>query len=296
MELQLLSTRPPLPRQLTRDSPSRSTINLSVPGESPRLSLVQNEPAAHQRTGSPSEQRSSCLEQPAPTSAEALPETLAVQTPAVARFSETPAAPAPLPPGREPVVAAERVEMARVSADLLDQLLNNAGEVSIARARLEQQLGSIEFNLGELSRTVTRLKDQLRKLEMETEAQILHRHDNETAHRQEFDPLELDRYSSIQQFSRALAESSNDVGSIQGLLENLIAEAQNLLQQQSRTVTELQNGLMRTRMVSLQRHVQRLARIVRQAAADTGKRAELVVEGASGRTGSTGARAHAAPV
>jgi chemosensory pili system protein ChpA (sensor histidine kinase/response regulator) len=39
---------------------------------------------------------------------------------------------------------------------------------------------------------------------------------------------------------------------------------------------------MRTRMVSVQRHVQRLARIVRQAASDTGKRAELIVEGASG--------------
>jgi chemosensory pili system protein ChpA (sensor histidine kinase/response regulator) len=193
-----------------------------------------------------------------------------------------PAPAAPLPPGREPVVAADRVDMARVSAELLDQMLNNAGEVSISRARLEQQLGSVEFNLGELSRTVTRLKEQLRKLEMETEAQILHRHENEAGHRQEFDPLELDRYSSIQQFSRALAESANDVASIQGLLESLVAEAQNLLQQQSRTVTELQNGLMRTRMVSVQRHVQRLARIVRQAASDTGKRAELVVEGASG--------------
>jgi chemosensory pili system protein ChpA (sensor histidine kinase/response regulator) len=168
-----------------------------------------------------------------------------------------------LPPGREPVPAADRVEMARVSAELLDQLLNNAGEVSIARARLEQQLGSIDFNLGELSRTVTRLKEQLRKLEIETEAQILHRHEHDAAHRQDFDPLELDRYSAIQQFSRALAESANDVASIQGLLENLLGEAQNLLQQQSRTVTELQNGLMRTRMVSLQRHVPRLARIVR---------------------------------
>jgi chemosensory pili system protein ChpA (sensor histidine kinase/response regulator) len=193
-----------------------------------------------------------------------------------------PTAAAPLPPGREPVVVAERVEMARVNAELLDQLLNNAGEVSIARARLEQQLGSIEFNLGELSRTVTRLKEQLRKLEIETEAQILHRHENETGHKQDFDPLELDRYSAIQQNSRSLAESANDVASIQGLLENLIGEAQNLLQQQSRTVTELQNGLMRTRMVSLQRHVPRLARIVRQSAADTGKLAELNIDGAAG--------------
>ncbi|MGB8694893.1 MAG: response regulator, partial [Steroidobacteraceae bacterium] len=191
-------------------------------------------------------------------------------------------APALVPPGREPVAAAERGEMARVSAELLDQLLNNAVEVSIARARLEQQLGAVEFNLGELSRTVTRLKEQLRKLEMETEAQILHRHDQEPRSRQDFDPLELDRYSSIQQFSRALAESASDVASLQQLLESLVAEAQNQLQQQSRTVVELQNGLMRTRMVSLQRHVQRLARIVRQAASDSDKQAELVVEGAAG--------------
>jgi chemosensory pili system protein ChpA (sensor histidine kinase/response regulator) len=191
-------------------------------------------------------------------------------------------APQPVPPGREPVSGGERQEMARVDAELLDQLLNISGEASIARARLEQQLGSFDFNLGELSRTVTRLKEQLRSLEIETEAQILHKHEDESGHRGEFDPLELDRYSSIQQYSRALAETANDVASIQQLLENLAKDTQNLLQQQARTITELQNGLMRTRMVPFQRHVQRLARIVRQAAADTGKRAELNVEGASG--------------
>jgi chemosensory pili system protein ChpA (sensor histidine kinase/response regulator) len=190
--------------------------------------------------------------------------------------------PQPVPPGREPVLVGERQEMARVDADLLDQLLNISGEASIARARLEQQLGSLDFNLGELARTVTRLKEQLRSLEIETEAQILHKHEDEGPHRSEFDPLELDRYSSIQQYSRALAETANDVASIQQLLENLAKDTQNLLQQQARTITELQNGLMRTRMVPFQRHVQRLARIVRQAASDTGKRAELTVEGASG--------------
>ena len=216
------------------------------------------------------------------------PETRAAETiRAEAQLTEPPAeealaAPQPVPPGREPVAPVERQEMARVDADLLDKLLNISGEASIARSRLEQQLGSIDFNLAELSRTVTRLKEQLRSLEIETEAQILHRHEDESGHRSEFDPLELDRYSSIQQFSRALAETANDVASIQQLLENLAKDAQNLLQQQARTITELQNGLMRTRMVPFQRHVQRLARIVRQAASDSGKRAELVVEGASG--------------
>ncbi len=190
--------------------------------------------------------------------------------------------PQAVPPGREPGAEAARPEMARVDAELLDQLLNVSGEVSISRARLEQQVSNIDFNLAELSRTVTRLKEQQRKLEIETEKQILHRHQAEDDHRAEFDPLELDRYSAIQQFSRSLAETASDVASIQQLLETLVQETQNQLQQQARTVTELQNGLMRTRMVPFQRHVQRLGRIVRQAATDTGKRAELHVTGASG--------------
>jgi chemosensory pili system protein ChpA (sensor histidine kinase/response regulator) len=188
----------------------------------------------------------------------------------------------PLLPGREPAAPAERHELARVAAELLDELLNNSGEVSIFRARVEQQMTSIEFNLAELSRTVTRLREQLRKLELETEAQILYKHQEEAHGRAEFDPLELDRYSTIQQLSRALAESVSDVASIEGLLGTLNREGQNLLQQQGRVVADLQNGLMRTRMVPFQRHAQRLMRLVRQAATEAGKQAELVVEGASG--------------
>jgi chemosensory pili system protein ChpA (sensor histidine kinase/response regulator) len=187
---------------------------------------------------------------------------------------------APILPGRE-AAPVERVEMARVDADLLDTMLNNAGEVSIFRARLDQQVNSIDFNLAELARTVTRLKEQLRGLEIETEAQVLHRHQDIEPRRDDFDPLELDRYSALQQFSRALAETSGDVASIQGLLETLTREAQSLLTQQARVITELQNSLMRTRMVPFQRHVQRLTRLVRQAANDTGKRAELAVQGAA---------------
>ena len=187
-----------------------------------------------------------------------------------------------LPPGREPTAPAERQELARVDAELLDNLLNSAGEVSIYRARLEQQFSSVEFNLAELSRVVQRLKEQLRNLELETEAQILNRHQDEGRRRDDFDPLEMDRYSALQQYSRALAESTSDVASVQGLLESQTREAQNLLMQQARVVTDLQNGLMRTRMVPFQRHVPRLTRTVRQVATETGRKVELIVSGATG--------------
>jgi chemosensory pili system protein ChpA (sensor histidine kinase/response regulator) len=121
----------------------------------------------------------------------------------------------------------------------------------------------------------------LRKLEIETEAQIMHGH-QDTLVARDFDPLELDRYSNIQQLSRALAESANDLGSLKDLLKSVTTEAEGLLVQQSRVTAELQDGLMRTRMVPFDRHVPRLTRLVRQVAQEAGKRAELAVEGASG--------------
>ena len=174
-----------------------------------------------------------------------------------------------------------RQEFARINAELLEDLLNAAGEISIYQSRLSQQIKSFEFHVDELEQTITRLRNQLRKLEIETEAQIMHGH-QDTMVARDFDPLELDRYSNIQQLSRALAESASDLGSLKDLLQGVTTEAESLLVQQSRVTAELQDGLMRTRMVPFERHVARLTRLVRQVAQESGKRVELVVEGASG--------------
>ena len=190
--------------------------------------------------------------------------------------------PAPRPAAEPQTARAEaRPEMARIDADLLEDLLNAAGEISIYHSRLSQQVSQIEFHVDEMEQTVARLREQLRKLEIETEAQIMHGH-QDTMVARDFDPLELDRYSNLQQLSRALAESSSDLDSIKDLLRSLSNEAESLLTQQSRVTAELQDGLMRTRMVPFERHVPRFTRLVRQAASEAGKRAELAVEGAAG--------------
>ena len=174
-----------------------------------------------------------------------------------------------------------RQEFARIDAELLESLLNAAGEISIYHSRLSQQITTIEFHVDELEQTVARLREQLRKLEIETEAQIKHGH-QDTVVAEDFDPLELDRYSNIQQLSRALAESASDMSSLKDLLQTVTSDAETLLVQQARVTAELQDGLMRTRMVPFQRHVPRFTRLVRQAAQEAGKQAELAVEGASG--------------
>jgi chemosensory pili system protein ChpA (sensor histidine kinase/response regulator) len=173
-------------------------------------------------------------------------------------------------------------EQIRVRADLLDVLVNHAGEVSIYRSRLEQQIAGFRFNLTEFDATVARLREQLRKLELETEVQILSRYQRTDAGASAFDPLELDRFSQLQQLSRSLSESVSDLSSIQGTFDDLTRQSETLLVQQSRVNTELQEGLMRTRMVPFDSLVPALRRTLRQTAAELGKRAQLKVSGAQG--------------
>jgi len=230
---------------------------------------------------------------PAPSTGEEMPGAEIASTPVVQSGVPTPKFVAPKPRRIElkPTKADEdeaagmrsAQEVVRVRSDLLDNLVNYAGEVSIYRSRLEQQVGSFRTNLVELDTTVSRLRDQLRKLEMETEAQILSRYQREMEDAdKDFDPLELDRFSTLQQLSRALAESVSDLSSLQTLLDDVTRQSETLLLQQSRVSSELQEGLMRTRMVPFDSLVPRLRRILRQTAQELDKRAQLRVLGAQG--------------
>jgi chemosensory pili system protein ChpA (sensor histidine kinase/response regulator) len=213
----------------------------------------------------------------------------ASQAPTAMPSARLPAAPLPellpeLLPERDDEEVRSTQEQIRVRAELLDNLVNHAGEVAIYRSRLEQQVAGYRFNLVELDQTVQRLRSQLRMLEIETEAQIIARFQRE--HREAgmavFDPLELDRFSQLQQYSRALAESVSDLVSIQNMLDELTRQSETLLIQQSRVSAELQDGLLRTRMLPFDTMVPNLRRTLRQAAQEEGKSAQLYVEGAHG--------------
>ncbi len=177
----------------------------------------------------------------------------------------------------------KRGEMVKVQSGLLDDLVNYSGEINIYRSRIEAQIGDYRFNLGELEQTITRLREQLRKLEMETEAQVLYRYAQESDRQnQEFDPLELDRYSILQESSRSLIESISDLYSLHSLMENTTRDSETLLLQQSRVSTDLHEGLMRTRMTPFAGLETRLKRIVRQSARQLDKKVELRLRGADG--------------
>ncbi|EJM20037.1 chemotaxis protein histidine kinase-like protein [Pseudomonas sp. GM21] len=184
-----------------------------------------------------------------------------------------------------PVPQAEAgADMVKVSAELLDDLVNLAGETSIFRGRIEQQVNDAQVTLSEMETTIERMRDQLRRLDTETQGRILSRQqvDAERQGYEEFDPLEMDRHSQLQQLSRALFESASDLLDLKETLDRRNQDAENLLQQQGRINTELQEGLMRTRMVPFERMLPRLKRIVRQVSSELGKDVEFIVGNAEG--------------
>lgn len=199
----------------------------------------------------------------------------------LAEAPESAPAPAPAPAAREVGVEAPADDPSsggsiRVAAELLDRLVNASGEVSIYRSRLEQQVAKLKGNLSEFDETIDRLSEQFRKMDIEIEAQIRANYPSEVeAQGENFDPLELDQFSALQQATRSLQESVADLLSLQEMAEENLRASEQLLTRQSRVSTELQEGLMKTRMVPFGTIAPRLRRILRGAAKEEGKQARL---------------------
>jgi chemosensory pili system protein ChpA (sensor histidine kinase/response regulator) len=174
----------------------------------------------------------------------------------------------------------EQRALLRVRADLIDRLVNEAGELSIARSRIEGEMRAIKGSLLDLTENVIRLRRQLRDIELQAELQMQSRTALSDERRPiDFDPLEFDRFTRFQELTRMMAESVNDVATVQqNLLKNL-DDANAAILAQSRLNRELQQELMSVRMVPFSSIADRLYRIVRQAGKELGKRANLEISG-----------------
>ena len=173
-------------------------------------------------------------------------------------------------------------EMIRISADLVEKMIDLSGENSINRSRIEMDLGQLGNTLNEMELAIKRLADQLRRMDGELESQIIAKHGSENSRYADFDPLEMDQYSSINQLSKSLAESASDLVDFKSTLSEKIRDAEGLLLQQSRIQSEIQESLMRTRLVPFDRLLPRLQRIVRQTSSTLNRPAELVVQNTEG--------------
>jgi chemosensory pili system protein ChpA (sensor histidine kinase/response regulator) len=193
------------------------------------------------------------------------------------RFTAAAAAAAKIAPAES--AAPVRHNTVRVRAVLLDRMATHAGEVSITRARLQADVEQIQGGLKDLTENLERLRRQLRDIELQGESQIASRLEAARSAAQAFDPLELDRFTRFQEVARMMAESVADVATVQRSLQQAVQSAEDDLAAQGRLTRDLQEDLMRSRMLEFDSLSERLYRVVRQAAKESGKLVRLDIEG-----------------
>ena len=167
----------------------------------------------------------------------------------------------------------------RVDAQLLDEMIAMTGETAIMRSRMENIISEAEFNLTELTRVATRIAEQMRRLDSETEAQMLYRREQQGEDDLHFDPLEMDRFSEIQQLSRQLSEAIDDLKNLQDTLSQDNTTLRNLSIQQGIIQRGIQDHLLTTQLMRFDVHEARLRRLVRQTAKSVGKDVNFILEG-----------------
>jgi chemosensory pili system protein ChpA (sensor histidine kinase/response regulator) len=179
-----------------------------------------------------------------------------------------------------PMLAAARAGAAvRVRPELLDRMVNQAGEVMISRTRMESEVVTLRGSLKELTGNLDRLRQQLRDMELQAETQMQSRLAQARDAEQSFDPLEFDRFTRVQEITRMMAESVNDVATVQRNLQRSVEATEDGLVAQARQTRALHSDLLRTRMVEFEGISERLYRVVRQASKETGKQVRLDITG-----------------
>lgn len=178
-----------------------------------------------------------------------------------------------------PELRESRSALLRVNADIIDRFVNEAGELSIARSRIEGEMAAFKRALTDLTENIARMRSQLREIEIASEGQMQSTIKLKEESGETFDPLEFDRFSRMQELTRFLAESLGDVITLhQGLQKNL-DETELAIHAQARLNRDLQQGLMGVRLVPLGNLADRFYRIVRQTAKELDKKANLELKG-----------------
>jgi chemosensory pili system protein ChpA (sensor histidine kinase/response regulator) len=176
-------------------------------------------------------------------------------------------------------VPIEESAMLRVAASKVDQLVNEAGEIIITRTRAEGELRELKSDLLELTGSVLRLRQHLRVIEIEAESRIQAQLEHMQDLHGNFDPLEFDRFTQLQEMTRSIAEGVNDVSTIQQTMLTHLDAINFALLSQSRMSRDVQATLFSIRTVPFASVSDRLFRIMRQVSKELNKQANLEIVG-----------------
>ncbi|MDZ5456454.1 response regulator [Azohydromonas lata] len=175
------------------------------------------------------------------------------------RFAAQPPAPPP------PAASAAPAAPVSLRAAALDRLVSQAGEVGITRARLGAQVRQLGASLVDLDENLARLRSQLREVESQADAPA--------------GLSEQDSRTRLQELARMMAESLDDLSTVQHGLRQGLRGTEDELVGLGRAAAELQDDLLDARRQPFSTLAGRLRDAVAQAAHAAQRQARLDIEG-----------------
>ncbi|HEX8369011.1 MAG TPA: response regulator [Pyrinomonadaceae bacterium] len=187
--------------------------------------------------------------------------------------------------------AAQNRAVIRVSLERFDDLVKLVSAMVVSRSAFEQRLSNLKRQVEELHHSTRRLQRLSGKIETDFGAagnahlpppqsysfakEPVYPFDSPG---EEFDLLEFDRYTEFNQTTRELVETTSDTSAINSEMDNLVANLSLLFDTQRSLFDEMQDKLIRLRMVPLSTLESRLQRTVRVAADEEGKSVDLTMD------------------
>ncbi len=188
----------------------------------------------------------------------------------------------------------------RVRLQKLDELVNLFGELLVNRSVLEERVERLVRLVSDVGISSNRLRDVGQKLESRFEAATLpsgrsvvvmpgegnlpgtngrNGKKTELSHLDDFDALEMDRYTEFHQVARGLSEGISDMITLSAEMDTIIRECEGVFARENRLSTTVQDRLMKTRLVPLSTMTPRLYRTARAVALKQHKEFEFLLEG-----------------
>lgn len=178
----------------------------------------------------------------------------------------------------------------RIATSTVDGMLRLSGEMTIARAHIQERLHQAIKQLHDLRETHALLRRRGGELESVVTIQGVsageRKHDagmssgsSAAGMSSTFDALEMDQYSTLHGEVHGLVETLADVQTLGNKLLDTLSALGTAVTQEGLVNNELHETIMGARMVAASAIEPRLVRTVRQACEATGKRATLTIMG-----------------
>lgn len=170
-------------------------------------------------------------------------------------------------------------QIIRVYSDVLDSIVSEAGEIRLSRTALEGTLQNNRKALIDLRSSADKIVKMLREVEIQAETQMQARKEEMDAGNADFDPLEFDRFTRLQELTRLMNEAVIDVVDTVDSLEGLSKIQEKTISHQSVLTNALMDTLLKVRLVPVENISERLYKVTRTTAKELAKPTTLLIQG-----------------